>query len=797
MGENYYVGLDGGSGSLGWAVTNEKYEIQRSHGKALWGVRLFDAAETADERRGFRTNRRRLDRRNWRLELLQEIFAEEINQVDDGFFLRMKESRYLPEDKRDKAGNCPELPYALFVDRDYTDKNYHKQFPTIYHLRKWLMETSDTPDIRLVYLAMHHLVKHRGHFLFSGNIDEIREFHTAFDAFLNLVRGEELGFERTFDEACYQEVERILKDEHLTRSMKKSHLVKCLDARTAAEKELIGAISGCTVKLSSILEDGELDTCARPKFSFSDISYDEYAGELQDILGEQYAIIESAKAVYDWAVLADVLGSYRSVSEAKTVLYEKHKTDLQYLKKLVKQHLPAETYKEIFVLSSEKVSNYAVYIGMTKKNGKKVPIQGKQCSQGDLYAYLKKNVIDRIEDKNATKYLQDEIEHGTFLPKLVSKENSVIPYQIHLYELNRILENLQDRIPLLKREGDRIRQIFTFRIPYYVGPLNGVYRDGKETNWVCRKQEGKIYPWNFSEMIDTEVSAERFIRRMTNKCTYLPAEDVLPKNSLLYGKFMVLDELNNLRLNGEPISAALKQAIYQDVFKRYRKVTQKKLLTYLIREGIAGKETEITGVDGDFKSSLTAYHDFKEKLSGIELSQSEKETIILNITLFGEDKKLLQKRLEKLFPNMTEKQRIAVSNLSYKGWGRLSGRFLEGITAPDPETGEVWTIIRAMWETNDNLMQVLSSKYQFAEAIERENDTDEKKEISYQLIENLMVSPAVRRQIWQMLLVLKELCKVQGMPPKRIFIEMAREKADSGRTRSRKKMLIDLYKITK
>ena len=504
------------------------------------------------------------------------------------------------------------------------------------------------------------------------------------------------------------------------------------------------AISGCTVKLSSIFADGELDACARPKFSFSDISYDEYAGELQDILGEQYVIIESAKAVYDWAILADVLGSYRSISEAKTALYEKHKKDLRYLKKLVKKHLSAEAYKEIFVRSSEKVSNYPAYIGMTKKNGKKVPIQGKQCSQGDLYAYLKKNVIDRIKDENATQYLRDEMEHGTFLPKLVSKENSVIPYQIHLYELNRILENLQDRIPLLKQEGEHIRQIFTFRIPYYVGPLNGVRKAGKETNWVCRRQEGKIYPWNFSEIIDTEASAERFIRRMTNKCTYLPAEDVLPKNSLLYGKFMVLDELNNLRLNGEPISVELKQAIYQDVFKRYRKVTQKKLLAYLIREGIAGRETDITGIDGDFKSSLTAYHDFKEKLSGIELSPSEKETIILNITLFGEDKKLLQKRLEKLFQDMTEKQRIAVSNLSYKGWGRLSGKFLEGITAPDPETGEVWTIIRTMWETNDNLMQVLSSKYQFAEAIERENDTDEKKEISYWLIENLMVSPAVR-----------------------------------------------------
>ena len=141
----------------------------------------------------------------------------------------------------------------------------------------------------------------------------------------------------------------------------------------------------------------------------------------------------------------------------------------------------------------------------------------------------------------------------------------------------------------MKQEGEHIRQIFAFRIPYYVGPLNGVRQDGKETNWVCRRQEGKIYPWNFSKIIDTEASAERFIRRMTNKCTYLPAEDVLPKNSLLYGKFMVLDELNNLRLNGEPISVELKQAIYQDVFKRYRKVTQKKLLTYLIREGIAGR----------------------------------------------------------------------------------------------------------------------------------------------------------------------------------------------------------------
>lgn len=38
MKENYYVGLDLGTGSLGWAVTDENYNVLREHGKDLWGV---------------------------------------------------------------------------------------------------------------------------------------------------------------------------------------------------------------------------------------------------------------------------------------------------------------------------------------------------------------------------------------------------------------------------------------------------------------------------------------------------------------------------------------------------------------------------------------------------------------------------------------------------------------------------------------------------------------------------------------------------------------------------------------
>lgn len=790
MEKNYYLGLDIGTGSVGWAVTDEIYQIPKVHGKALWGSRLFETASTAEERRINRTSRRRLRRRNQRVEWLQELFAEEINKKDPGFYRRMKESRYWAEDKLDEEGKRPEVPYSLFADKDYTDKEYYEQFPTIFHLRKWLMETLETPDIRLVYLALLHMMKHRGHFLLSGNIDEIKEFKTTFTQFLEVVKDEELGFDREFDQEAYQQSEEILKDRKLTKSEEKTRMVKALGAECISEKEWIALITGGTAKLSNLFDDKELDETERPKLCFSDAGYEDYAGEIEAELNERYCIVESAKAVYDWAILADILGEYKSISEAKVVSYEKHKNDLTYLKELVKDNLPKEEYKKLFSEGEEKTTNYCAYIG-------KIPgreFEGKKCSKEEFYSYLKKNVIEPIADENKTKYVREEIEKGTFLPKQMIKNNSVIPYQIHLYELDKILDNLKDKIPLIESEGDKIRQIFTFRLPYYVGPLNGILKiDGERTNWAERKA-GKIYPWNFREMVDEETSAQKFIRRMTNKCTYLMHEDVLPKYSLLYSKFTVLNELNNLRLNGEPLSVDLKQKIYEEVFQKNRKVTLKKLKRYLMLEGFSDRNVDITGVDGDFKSALTAYHDFKEKLSGVHLSEEQKEEIILNISLFGDARNLLKNRLKKLYPQLTDKQREDLSRLSYRGWGHLSRKFLEGVTIESPLNGEDWTIIKALWETNENLSQLLGSKYTFAEAIEKENAFTETTDISYQTIEELGLSPAVKRQVWQSILVVKEICKVQKGEPKRLFVEMAREKTDSGRTESRKKKLLDLYK---
>lgn len=611
MGKGYYVGLDMGTGSVGWAVTDESYQILRRHGKAMWGVRLFESAKTAEERRMFRTGRRRLDRRGWRIEILQEIFAEEISRVDPGFFLRMKESKYYPEDKRDIQGNCPELPYTLFVDKTFTDKDFHKKYPTIYHLRKMLMETEDTPDIRLVYLALHHMMKHRGHFLLSGDISQVTEFKNTFNQFIENIRNEGMDFEIELDESAVQMIEETLKDKNLTRSAKKAKLVKGLNAKNVRDKAFLTLLSGGTVKLSDLFGMEELNEGERPKISFADNRYEEYAAVVEMELGELYYIVESAKAVYDWAILSDILGGSTSVSDAKVRAYEKHKADLKYLKAVVKEYFPKEVYNAVFVESSDKLNNYPAYIGMTKKNGKKVSLEGKRCSREEFMDFLKKNIVVKLPDEETKMYLQSELEKDSFLPKQVNKDNGVIPYQVHKYELKKILDNLGDKIPFLKENAEKIEKLFSFRIPYYVGPLRTGNGENSKFAWAERKSTEKIYPWNFENVIDVEQSAENFIRRMTNKCTYLIGEDVLPKDSLLYSKFMVLNELNNLRLDGQKISVELKQKIYRDVFCRSRKVTQKKLKSYLIREGIAGKNVELTGIDGDFKGSLTAYHDFK------------------------------------------------------------------------------------------------------------------------------------------------------------------------------------------
>lgn len=415
-----------------------------------------------------------------------------------------------------------------------------------------------------------------------------------------------------------------------------------------------------------------------------------------------------------------------------------------------------------------------------------------------------------MPDNNDKDYISRELNMGTFLPKSVSKENGVIPYQLHLQELKIILSKAEAYLPFLKVKdqygtvSDKIISLFTFRIPYYVGPIN----EHAGSCWVVKKdKQGKVYPWNFTEKIDIEKSAEGFIRNLTNKCTYLIGEDVLPKNSLLYSEFTVLNELNNVRIGEtmQKLPLRLKEKVMDNLFSCYKHVSRTKFIKYLVSEGIDKKEAEsISGLDGDFKCSLSSLIDMKHIL-GNDFSREDAEKMIKDITIFGGDKKMLKNRLHREFSYLTPEQLTSLTRLSYDGWGRLSKEFLvhllpaEGDRCEvlvDHTSGEVLNIISAMRQTSYNLMELLGSRFGYGQAIEERNRKEEGQgRITYKDVEDLYISPAVRRPLWQALKIVREIVKITGKEPSKIFIEMARENGEKGRrTISRKARLQALYK---
>ena len=808
--EKYYLGLDIGTNSVGWAVTDPSYRLERFHKKDMWGIRLFEQADTAADRRTKRTNRRRLQRRHKRIQLLQELFAEEMAKVDDTFFLRLNESKLHLEDK------SVQEKYPLFIEKGYTDIDFYQEYPTIYHLRKDLMESDLPHDIRLVYLAIHHLLKYRGHFLIDGSLNSAKSFSTVFEQMMRSVQD---GLKIDFTVSHPERVEEILRNRTMARSSKSKLLEREFVIDPGEDdpkilktvvKQICTFIAGNKGDLKKVFRE-DLDELEKTGFKFSDPGFDEeILPDLENKIPDLLNVVQAMKAVYDWSVLVDILDGEEYLSFAKVKQFDEHKHNLHQLRQVMKKYCEKKTWVDFFDDPTGK-SNYAAYIGHVKKNGKKYSV--KRCSEEDFYKNLKGilgNISPNEEDTILINELKEKADAQILLPLQRSKDNGVVPHQVHQIELKMILERAETYLPFLKQRDDRgisvlekILKIFEFRIPYYVGPLSDRHVENGANAWIVRKEAGRIYPWNYEEKIDLEKSNEAFIRRMTNKCTYLLGEDVLPKNSLLYQKFMVLNELNNLKIRGKGISVALKQQIYEDLFCSHTKVTGKKLLTYLrAHEDSELSSEDLSGFDQNFKASLSAQLDFEKQIFKENFKKDSVKKIAEDIirwkTIYGDDNRMVQNMVRQQYTEVfSEEQLKKLNRLHYSGWGNFCAKFLTGIEGIHKDTGQQFTILQALWETNCNLMQLLSKQYTFQNAIEECNalNAGEIKSVDYDsLVRDLYTSPANKRAIWQTIQITEEIKKVMKGVPDKIFIEMARgEEKEKKRTQSRKDRLMELY----
>lgn len=776
--KNYYLGLDIGTDSVGYAVTDEQYNLIKFHGEPAWGSMIFDAGQLKADRRSFRSARRRLDRRQQRVKLVQDIFAKEIAKVDERFFIRLQESYKWREDTQDQ--------FVFFNDAEYTDIQYGGEYPTIHHLITALMNDKEAHDVRLVYLACAWLVAHRGHFLSNvdmKNIDQIKDIRTAYNGFVQFCN--DRGYQNPFSNIEPDKLAKAMIDKSGVNK-KRSALIEVLLDGNKPSKDIteefpynidtiIRLLAGGTCKLKDIFGKDEYD-----EFGSITLGQDEdkYA-ELMGNIGADYDLISALRGIYDWSVLADTLGDAVSISEAKVAVYNRHKEDLAFLKYFIKKYRK-EKYYEVF--RAIKPDNYVAYSYHTKGLDQRQQAELKGKADVESFSkYLLKLVKDIQPDEiDQEKYddMLTRLELREFLPKQKNTDNRVIPNQLYLYELIRILDNASEYLPFLleKEDGvsnkEKLVSIFRYKLPYFVGPLN----QHSDFSWINRK-EGPILPWNYKEQIDFDASEEAFISRMTNSCTYLPGESVLPKDSLCYQKFMVLNEINNLKINGVKIPVEVKKALYHELFEKKKKVRRKDITEFLISNNMVekGQEETVSGIDQEIKSNLSSYCSFRRLLENQILSEEDVERIIERAS-YAEDKTRVAKWLVKNYPSLSEEDRKYIVSIKIKDFGRLSRAFLTELEGVDPETGEVTSILQMMWETNHNLMELLSQEFSFSEEVQRRREEyyGTAKKTLEERLDDMYVSNAVRRPIYRTLDIAKDINKAFGAP-KKIFIEMTRD----------------------
>lgn len=773
--KNYSIGLDIGTNSVGWAVITDDYKVPAKKMKVLGntdkkyikknllGALLFDSGETAEATRVKRTARRRYTRRKNRLRYLQEIFAEEMTKVDESFFYRLDES-FLTTDEKDFER------HPIFGNKADEIK-YHQEFPTIYHLRKHLADSSEKADLRLVYLALAHMIKFRGHFLIEGELNaENTDVQKIFADFVGV-------YDRTFDDSHLSEI-TVDAASILTEKISKSRRLENLIKYYLTEKK--NTLFGNLIALALGLQPNfkmNFKLSEDAKLQFSKDSYEEDLGELLGKIGDDYAdLFTSAKNLYDAILLSGILivddnSTKAPLSASMIKRYVEHQEDLEKLKEFIKAN-KSELYHDIF--KDKNKNGYAGYI----ENGVK---------QDEFYKYLK-NTLSKIAGSD---YFLDKIEREDFLRKQRTFDNGSIPHQIHLQEMHAILRRQGEHYAFLKENQVKIEKILTFRIPYYVGPLA---RKDSRFSWAEYHSDEKITPWNFDKVIDKEKSAEKFITRMTLNDLYLPEEKVLPKHSHVYETYAVYNELTKIKYVNEQgkesfFDSNMKQEIFDHVFKENRKVTKEKLLNYLNKEFPGYRIKDLIGLDKEnksFNASLGTYHDLKKILDKAFLDDKVNEEVIEDIiktlTLF-EDKDMIHEHLQKYSDIFTADQLKKLERRHYTGWGRLSYKLINGIRNKENNK----TILDYLIDdgsANRNFMQLINDDtLPFKQIIQKSQVVGDVDDIEA-VVHDLPGSPAIKKGILQSVKIVDELVKVMGDNPDNIVIEMARENQTTNRGRS-------------
>src|SRR5699024_7078309 len=218
-----------------------------------------------------------------------------------------------------------------------------KKYPTIFHLRNALLNEDKPFDPRLIYIALHNLVKYRSHFLnehmeWASSSSENESTFDLIQQYLNMLSN--VGYpvnnslEYMHDETLNNIVQVLESNEH-TNSDKRNAIKKLIGKEFHEPISLIVGLKSDMYKLFPNSGNAQIYQDEKLKISFTEEDITEV---YEKLLEEEKLIIDQANKIFQHLLLSDLLSGFNCVAEAKVHAYNEFRDDLNLLKEIYNEY---------------------------------------------------------------------------------------------------------------------------------------------------------------------------------------------------------------------------------------------------------------------------------------------------------------------------------------------------------------------------------------------------------------------------------------------------------------------------
>lgn len=326
-----------------------------------------------------------------------------------------------------------------------------------------------------------------------------------------------------------------------------------------------------------------------------------------------------------------------------------------------------------------------------------------------------KGILKANETKLANKYICEVQLENLLTNGIIRGKNNIFKTKDYLIEALALLNNQ-------KKFNEKINDQFIEKIEELICTRRTYYQGA-----------GKQSPYSWKD-------EEEWLNKLIGHCTYFPEELRMLKHSYTAELFNLLNDLNNLKVNGENLTKEQKKELIE-IFKKQKSVSIKKIAKSLgvSEDNIKGYRIDIKG-----KPLFTSLETYIDITNIFPTDNRDLIDNIASICTYYQDKESRLKKLKILLKeyNINDDDLDKLSEKKYSGTHSLSKKLMN-------------ILIPEMIEENKNSMQLIEEK----KLVPFNLNFKEMEQIPTSYIDNLILNPAVKKSCKQVIIILNELLK--------------------------------------